>query len=128
MAGSGTPTPNDASATTAPADKLDVPQTPNRNGEPLATENGSARVATNGSTPPSAAETKSPGPAAEPESNDEAPSKVEKAEELVDHLASRVAGWTSFLGRKIVQGSSRLREAAQDFWAEAQNIRRGKQE
>jgi len=133
MPGFDTPSPNDTSAASPAAHGIDGPETPNCNGEANATDSGSARVAMNGASPSPALETKNTSPASEPssdesETKDEAPSRVEKAEQLVDQLADKIAKFTSFLGRKIVKGTSRFREAAQDFWAEAQNIRRGKQE
>ena len=47
------------------------------------------------------------------------------AEETVDRLTSRVAGVTSFLGKKLLRAAARAREAVADFWAEAQSIRSG---
>jgi hypothetical protein len=87
--------------------------------------NGSAHAPANG-----AAQTpheSSSGPAAETKAPAEETSRVEQAEETVDRLASRVANATSFLGKKLMRAASRVREAAADFWAEAQSIRRGDQ-
>jgi hypothetical protein len=50
---------------------------------------------------------------------------VDRAEEYVDRFAMQVATFTAFLGRKILHVASRVREEAEDLWAEAQNIRRG---
>jgi hypothetical protein len=130
MADFGTTPHNIAGEVSATGDRVETPETADRNGEARTPEDGSARVETNGSIPSPAAEG-SLGAApssAETEGKDEAPSRVDRAEEIVDKVAAKVATWSSFLGRKIVKGTSRLREAAQDFWAEAQNIRRGKQE
>jgi hypothetical protein len=51
--------------------------------------------------------------------------QMERAEELVDQLAERLAKFTSGFGRKILRLGARAREEAEDIWAEAQNIRRG---
>lgn len=51
-------------------------------------------------------------------------SEMEQAEEMVDHLAQRVAELTSIWGRKLLWLGVRAREEAEDIWAEAQNIRR----
>jgi len=51
--------------------------------------------------------------------------QMQRAEELVDQLAARVAEFTSSFGRKVLRLSARAREEADDIWAEAQNIRRG---
>jgi hypothetical protein len=53
-------------------------------------------------------------------------SGLEQAEEIVDHLAERIASWTGVWGRKLLRLSSRARESAQDFWAEVQDFRHGK--
>jgi hypothetical protein len=84
----------------------------------------------NGSTP-AASGTTSSAPkttTAEPgtEANEEH-SRMDQAEETVDRLAAKVAGFTSLVGKKAMRAAARLREAASDFWAEAQSIRRGDQ-
>jgi hypothetical protein len=53
-------------------------------------------------------------------------SGLDRAEEVVDHLAERVSSLTSSWGRKLLRLSSRARESAQDFWAEVQDFRQGK--
>jgi hypothetical protein len=53
---------------------------------------------------------------------------VEKAEEAVDRLAAWVSDVTSVWGRRMLRAGSRIREEAEDFWAEAQSIRRGDQQ
>lgn len=53
--------------------------------------------------------------------------QVERAEEIVDRLAERVAHYTSVWGRQLWRASARIREEAEDLWAEAQSIRRGDQ-
>jgi hypothetical protein len=52
---------------------------------------------------------------------------MERAEEIADRIATRVsaffsAAWT----RKLLVAAARVREAAQDFWAEVQDFRHGK--
>jgi hypothetical protein len=49
----------------------------------------------------------------------------QRAEELVDHAAQRVAEFTAALKRKLAQMAARAREEAEDIWAEAQSLRRG---
>jgi hypothetical protein len=53
-------------------------------------------------------------------------SGLDRAEEVVDHLAERVSSLTSSWGRQFLRLSARAREAAQDFWAEVQDFRQGK--
>jgi hypothetical protein len=55
------------------------------------------------------------------------PSRVERAEEMVDHIAERVSDLTSRWGRRVVRVFSRIKEEAEDMWGEAQSIRRGDQ-
>jgi hypothetical protein len=45
---------------------------------------------------------------------------------MADRLAARVATLTATVGRGLVRLAARLREEAQDIWAEAQSIRRKK--
>jgi hypothetical protein len=52
---------------------------------------------------------------------------LQRAEELVDRMGERVAHYAAFLGTKIKELAARLREEAEDIWAEAQSIRRGEQ-
>jgi len=54
-------------------------------------------------------------------------STMDRAEEMVDHLAQKVAHYTSAFGRALLRLGARAREEAEDIWAEAQNIRRGGQ-
>jgi hypothetical protein len=49
---------------------------------------------------------------------------MERAEEMVDRLAEKVAQFTSTLGRQILRLGARAREEAEDIWAEAQDVRR----
>jgi hypothetical protein len=53
------------------------------------------------------------------------PSGTARAEEIVDHLAERLASYTRYLGTMFLRAAARLREEAEDIWAEAQSIRRG---
>jgi len=52
---------------------------------------------------------------------------LQRAEKLVDHMGERIAHYAAFLGTKIKEFAARLREEAEDIWAEAQSIRRGEQ-
>jgi hypothetical protein len=54
-------------------------------------------------------------------------STMDRAEEMVDRLAQKVAHYTSAFGRALLRLGARAREEAEDIWAEAQNIRRGGQ-
>lgn len=55
------------------------------------------------------------------------PPQVARAEEMVDRFADGVANFTSVWGRRLFRAAARVREEAQDLWAEAQSIRRGDQ-
>ena len=52
---------------------------------------------------------------------------LQRAEELVDRMGERFAYYAAFLGAKIREFAARLREEAEDIWAEAQSLRRGEQ-
>jgi hypothetical protein len=52
-------------------------------------------------------------------------SRVERAEILADQLGRKVATAAAVVGRGLFRFAARLREEAEDVWAEAQNIRRG---
>jgi hypothetical protein len=49
------------------------------------------------------------------------------AEELTDRLGEHVTHFASLVGGKLLWLASRMREEAEDIWAEAQSIRRGEQ-
>jgi hypothetical protein len=51
--------------------------------------------------------------------------RIRRAEELVDRIGMRVGEVTSFLGHQLLKLGARVREEAEDIWAEAQNLRRG---
>ncbi len=55
------------------------------------------------------------------------PDRVQRAEEMVDHIAERVSDFTSRWGRRVVRVFARIKEEAEDMWGEAQSIRRGDQ-
>jgi hypothetical protein len=55
-----------------------------------------------------------------------AASGSDRAEQLVDNLAHRVAYLAAAGTRKLVTFAARAREAMQDFWAEVQDFRRGR--
>jgi len=83
--------------------------------------NGSPGAAASAHPEPGLAEP-SPNGAAKPEAD-----HVQRAEEMVDRVADRVAGITSTCGRWVVRLFSRVKEEASDIWSEAQSIRRGDQ-
>lgn len=51
--------------------------------------------------------------------------RLRRAEEWVDRIGVRVGEATAFLGHQLLRLSARVREEAEDIWAEAQNLRRG---
>ncbi len=53
--------------------------------------------------------------------------RVARAEQIVDRFAERVAGFTSTWGRRVLWLGARIKEEAEDMWAEAQSIRHGDQ-
>jgi hypothetical protein len=50
---------------------------------------------------------------------------MERAAEAADRLAENVRHYASIIGMKILRFAARVREEAEDIWAEAQSIRRG---
>ena len=91
----------DAGFTTAPNEPR---QTETTNGQSAATTEGNATAAS-----PSAA----------------TPSSLERADVLTDRFVLQVAAVTAALGRGLLRFTARVREEAEDVWAEAQHIRRG---
>jgi hypothetical protein len=81
-----------------------------------AAPNGHANGAANHADAPSA---EGPAPSVDP--------TTARAEEIVDRWAANVAEFTSVWGRRAYRAAERVREEAQDLWAEAQSIRRGDQ-
>jgi hypothetical protein len=67
------------------------------------------------------------GPAAPAAGANEQPerSSIERAEALADRFSTQVAVVTSVVGHGLLRFLSRMREEAEDLWAEAQSIRRG---
>jgi hypothetical protein len=55
------------------------------------------------------------------------PSRLERAEKMADNVAVHIAMWTSALGRGLIRLGAHAREAVEDIWAEAQNLRHDKQ-
>jgi hypothetical protein len=47
---------------------------------------------------------------------------VRRAEETLDHLATRVGDWASILGRKLVGLAAQAGEQAGGIWAEARQV------
>jgi hypothetical protein len=52
---------------------------------------------------------------------------MQRAEAMADRLGERITHYAALIGFKIMQFAARAREEAEDIWAEAQSIRRGKQ-
>ncbi len=50
---------------------------------------------------------------------------MEKAEALVESMGQRLGPFRTLLGLQIQKAGARVREEAEDMWAEAQNIRSG---
>ena len=73
-----------------------------------------------------AANSAAPAAATEAGTNDTLPAtRRERADEVAERFASQVAAVTAALGRGFLRFTSRVREEAEDIWAEAQDIRRG---
>jgi hypothetical protein len=75
--------------------------------------------------PPRAASEPGPSPQTTNNARDDR-SGLDRAEEIVDSLAEKLSSLTSNWGRKFLRVSSRARESVQDFWAEVQDLRRGR--
>jgi hypothetical protein len=48
---------------------------------------------------------------------------VQRAEESVDQLGKRISSASVFISLQAQRAAARVREEAEDFWADAQNIR-----
>jgi hypothetical protein len=48
---------------------------------------------------------------------------TKRAEEVVDRMGQRIRHFSSLIGQRILEVTARVREGAEDMWAEAQNIR-----
>ena len=51
---------------------------------------------------------------------------MEKADELVGQLEQRIGHFTSLIGLQVQKAAARMREEAEDMWAEIQQIRNGR--
>lgn len=51
---------------------------------------------------------------------------MERAEDLVDRLGQRLGHFFALTGFQAQKATARMREEAEDIWAEAQNIRQGR--
>jgi hypothetical protein len=51
--------------------------------------------------------------------------RIRRAEEMVDRIGMRVGELTAAFGHQLLRFGARVREEAEDIWAEAQNLRRG---
>ena len=60
----------------------------------------------------------------ESENEQSTPAQLERAGEVVDRLSKRIGEWTNVATMQAVVAYARVREEAEDIWAEAQNIRR----
>ncbi len=47
-----------------------------------------------------------------------------RAEELVTQMSDQVGTWSSKLSFQVLKGVARVREEAEDIWAEAQSLHR----
>jgi hypothetical protein len=70
------------------------------------------------------AQAEAPPAGAQPDAGNGREAPVQRAEEMVDHLASRLGHYASAVGRQVLRLAARAREEVQDIWAEAQSIRR----
>jgi hypothetical protein len=98
--------------------------TPDSTGGPAAPEQaqraeGAPGVNGVSAAPAPAAPAEAPQPSA-------AAARAQRAEAIIDNLATRAAEAASFLGRHLLRFAARVREEAEDLWAEAQVIRKGK--
>jgi hypothetical protein len=82
-------------------------------------QSAAEEVGRNGSPSPS----ETPEQPAEPKAADG--SAVDRADEMVDEVARRVAAVTRQIGKGFLRFLARAREECSDVWAEAQDIRRG---
>ena len=58
--------------------------------------------------------------------NGAGPPAMQRAEEMVDHMAERVGHYAGVVGHQVLWFLARAREEAEDIWAEAQSVRRHK--
>jgi hypothetical protein len=77
---------------------------------------------TNGKVQPKRREEK-PGQPAISQAEEPAKPVQERAEKLVDAMGQRLGHFAAFVSRQIQKAAARVREEAEDVWAEAQNIR-----
>jgi hypothetical protein len=49
--------------------------------------------------------------------------RIRRAEEAVDRMAERLSRWFSTAGREVLRLGERIREEAEDMWAEASEVR-----
>lgn len=73
-----------------------------------------------------AAAAETPASSSQPNNGQAAQPASERAEKLVEEAGQRVSAWTSTSSSYIQRWGALLRENAEDFWAEAQNIRRSR--
>ncbi len=82
----------------------------------------------NGSVPPSTTTPSGeahPGTSPGERSADSEIPAVERADQMVDEFAKKVATVTGVVAKGLLRFVARVREEASDIWAEAQNIRQG---
>jgi hypothetical protein len=60
----------------------------------------------------------------ETEDRQSAPAQLDRAGEVVDRLSKRIGEWANVATMQVVVAYARVREEAEDIWAEAQSIRR----
>jgi hypothetical protein len=109
--GQETPEQKAAKSTASPQD---------RNGAPGESEQTDGRDATTAQGSSANQETSQT-----PGADTQGPSRLDRVEELMDTIGKKVGSFTSMLGQKLIRLASHAREGVEDFWAEAQSIRRG---
>ncbi len=72
---------------------------------------------------PEASSQEKPGPTKAARTEESGKPTTERAEELVDRLGRRISHYTALTSLQILRATARVREEAEDMWAEAQNIR-----
>jgi hypothetical protein len=72
---------------------------------------------------PGASSQEKPGPPKAARTEEGGKPTTERAEELVDQWGKRIGHYGALTGLQIQRATARVREEAEDMWAEAQNIR-----
>jgi tRNA U34 5-carboxymethylaminomethyl modifying enzyme MnmG/GidA len=72
---------------------------------------------------PEASSQEKPGPTNGARTDEGGKPTTERAEVLVDQLGQRISHYAALTSLQIMRATARVREEAEDMWAEAQNIR-----